>query len=60
MKVTILIQKGEEFFIERIKEIPAVLTQGKSIEEAKANVLNALQLYIEDLGNEDVFNSCNW
>ena len=47
-----VISKSEDFFIGKIKEIPAVLTQGESIEEAKANVLEALQLYLEDMQAE--------
>ncbi len=35
MKLTIVINKGEEFFLGRIKEIPAVLTQGTTVEEAR-------------------------
>ncbi len=53
MKLTIVISKGEEFFIGTIKEIPPVITQGKTIEEAKLNVLDALELYLEDMQNED-------
>lgn len=49
MKLTIAISKGEKFFIGTIKEIPAVLTQGKTVEEAKENVLDALELYLKDL-----------
>lgn len=48
MKLTIVISKGEEFFIGTIKEIPAVLTQGKTVEETRENVLDALELYRED------------
>ncbi len=48
MKLTIAISKGEGFFIGTIKEIPAVLTQGKTIEETKENVKDALELYLED------------
>ena len=44
MKLTIIITKSEEFFISSIKEIPAVLTQGATVEEAKANVLDALEI----------------
>ena len=51
MKLTIVISKGEEFFIGTIKEISAVITQGKTIEEAKLNVLDALELYLEDMNN---------
>ena len=55
MKLTILISKGEEFFIGTIKEIPAVISQGSTIEEAKENVLDALELYLEDMQNEKNF-----
>lgn len=49
MKLTMVISKGEEFFIGTLKEIPEVLTQGKTIEEAKQNVLDALETYLEDM-----------
>jgi len=52
MKLTIIIAKGEEFYVASIKEIPAVLTQGASVEEARSNVLDALQLYLEDMQQE--------
>jgi len=52
MKLTIIITKGEEFYIASIKEIPAVLTQGVTVEEAKSNVLDALKLYLEDMQQE--------
>ena len=53
MKLTIVISKGEEFFIGTIKEIPAVISQGNSIEEAKQNVRDALELYLEDMQSEE-------
>ena len=46
MKLTIVITQGEEFFLGTIKKIPAVLTQGSTIEETKENVLDALELYL--------------
>ena len=49
MKLTMVISKGEEYFIGTIKEIPEVLTQGKTMEEAKQNVLDALETYLEDM-----------
>ena len=55
MKLTIIITKGEEFFISSIKEIPAVLSQGPTVEEAKANVLDALELYLLDMQQEPGF-----
>jgi len=35
VKLTIVISKGEEFYIGAIKEIPAVLTQGTTVEETR-------------------------
>jgi predicted RNase H-like HicB family nuclease len=52
MKLTIIITKGEEYYVAAIKEIPAVLTQGETIEEARTNVLDALGLYLEDMQQE--------
>lgn len=57
MKLTIVISKGDEFFIGAIKEIPAVLTQGKTIEETKENVLDALELYLEDMQSEEDYSN---
>ncbi len=55
MKLTIVVTKGEEFFVSSIKEIPAVLSQGTTIEEAKENVLDALELYLQDMQQESGF-----
>ena len=52
MKLTIVISKGEEYFIGTIKEIPGVITQGKTIEETKENVIDALKLYLEAMESE--------
>lgn len=52
MKLTITIAKGDEYFIGTIKEIPAVNTQGTTIEETRENVLDALRLYLEDMQQE--------
>ena len=52
MKLTIVVSKGEEFYIGSIKEIPSVISQGSTVEEAKANVLDALEFYLEDMQNE--------
>jgi predicted RNase H-like HicB family nuclease len=55
MKLTITISKGEHYFIGSIKEIPAVLTQGETIEETRENVLDALRIYLEDMQQEKRF-----
>jgi predicted RNase H-like HicB family nuclease len=52
MKLTLVITKGSEYFIGRIKEIPNVLTQGISIEDVKENTVDALGLYLDDLRSE--------
>lgn len=56
MDLTAVIPKGEEFFIGQIKEIPGVFSQGKTIDETKANLMDAMNLWLEDskedLGNE--------
>jgi len=52
MKLTIIITKGEEFYIASIKEIPSILTRGVTVKEAKSNVLDALKLYLEDMQQE--------
>ena len=57
MKLTISISKGEAFFIGTIKEIPAVISQGISIEEAKENVLDALEFYLKDMQKEKIFDN---
>ena len=49
MKLTLVISKGEEFYIGTTKEIPAVITQGKTIDEARENVTDALALYLENM-----------
>lgn len=49
MKLTLTIAKGEEFFIGTIKEIPAVITQGLTIDETRENILDALALYLDNM-----------
>ena len=48
MKYTIVVSQGEEMLIGRVKEIPAVLTQGADIEEVLNNVSDALGLYLQE------------
>ncbi len=46
MKFTVKIFKGEKYFIARVPEL-GVTTQGKTKEEAKKNLREALQLHLE-------------
>ena len=48
MKLTVEIYKVEKFFIARVPEL-GVTTQGKTIEEAKKNLKEAVQLHLESL-----------
>lgn len=52
MKLTIVVSKGSEWYVSSIKEIPAIVSQGATIEEAKENIMDALQLYQEDMQQE--------
>jgi predicted RNase H-like HicB family nuclease len=50
MKLTLIIKKGKNgFLIGQIKELPAVFTQGKTIEELRENINDVLELYLEDV-----------
>lgn len=53
MKLTIVISKADDMFIGSIKEIPGVLTQVATVEETRENVLEALQLYLESMQQEE-------
>lgn len=48
MKFTAIIEKGENgWYVGQVEEIPAALAQGKTIEEVKDNLLDALKLVLE-------------
>jgi len=48
MKLNAVIEKCESgWYVGQIEEIPAVISQGKTIEELKANLLDALNLYLD-------------
>lgn len=50
MKLTLIVKKGQSgFLIGQIKELPAVFTQGISIEELRENIADALEMYLEDV-----------
>lgn len=50
MKLTLIVKKGKNgYLIGQIKEIPAVFTQGLTIEELKENIADALEMYLEDV-----------
>jgi len=48
MNLTAIIEKTEDgWYVGQLEEIPAVLSQGKTIEELKENLLDALNLLLE-------------
>ncbi|MGD1839922.1 MAG: type II toxin-antitoxin system HicB family antitoxin [Thermonemataceae bacterium] len=48
MKLTIQYKQAEEGgYIAQVKELPAVISEGETIEETRGNILDALNLYIE-------------
>ncbi len=48
MKFTAIIEKDTEgWYVGQIEELPAAISQGKSIEEVKRNLLDAFHLLIE-------------
>ena len=48
MDLTILVEKGENgFYVGQIQEYPPVMSQGKTLDELKENLKDALTLYLE-------------
>ena len=55
MKLTLIIKKGQNgFLIGQLKELPAVFTQGLTVDEVKENIMDALELHLEDLREDYV------
>jgi predicted RNase H-like HicB family nuclease len=47
MKFTAIIEKGENgWFVGQVKELPAAVSQGKTVEELKENHVDALNLLL--------------
>lgn len=57
MKLTLIVIRGEEYFVGTVKELPAVVSQGITIEEAKENTLDALNDYLEDMRQDNEANN---
>ena len=50
MKLTLVIKKGKSgCVVGQLKELPEVFTQGKNIEELRVNIIDALEMYLEDV-----------
>lgn len=53
LKFTAVITKEENWYVGLCVEL-GVVSQGKTIEEAKANLKEAVELYIESFGTDDL------
>lgn len=54
MKLTAIIIKNEKHYIGTIKQVPEVITQGETIKEAKENLLDALELFLNSEKNKRI------
>lgn len=52
MKFTAVIQKEEDMYVAKCPEVGTV-SQGKTIEEALANLKEATELYLEEFSTEE-------
>jgi predicted RNase H-like HicB family nuclease len=52
-KFTAVVTKEEKWYVAHCVEL-GVVSQGKTIEEAQANLKEAVELYLESFGSEDV------
>ena len=48
MQLTAITEEGENgWLVGQIEEVPAVISQGRTVEEVKANLLDALELLLQ-------------
>lgn len=52
-KFTVIITKEERWYVAHCIEL-GVVSQGKTIEDAKSNLQEAVELYLESFGPEDI------
>jgi predicted RNase H-like HicB family nuclease len=52
-KFTAIITKEENWYVAHCVEL-GVVSQGKTIEEAQGNLREAVELYLESFGTEDI------
>lgn len=53
MKFTAVVTKEEKWYVAHCVEL-GVVSQGKTIEETQANLKEAVELYLESFGTEDL------
>jgi predicted RNase H-like HicB family nuclease len=48
MKLTAIIEKSEDgWYVGQVEEMPAAISQGKTVEEVKSNLSDAVKLLLE-------------
>ena len=52
-KLTAVITKEEKWYVAHCLEL-SVVSQGKTVEKAKANLKEAVELYLESFGTKDI------
>jgi predicted RNase H-like HicB family nuclease len=52
-KVNIIIEKDEDGYYAHCPELPGCQSQGDSLEEVKANIKEAVELYLETLSESE-------
>ena len=52
-RLTALITKEDKWYVARCLELE-VVSQGKTVEEAQANLREAVELYVESFGYEEI------
>ncbi len=57
MKLTLIVMKGEKYYVGTVKELPGVVSQGNTIEEARENTYDALNDYLEDMRQDTELNN---
>jgi len=56
LEISAIIRKEDDWFVAKCLDLD-VTTQGKTIEEAKANLKEAIELYIESFGKDELLKS---
>jgi predicted RNase H-like HicB family nuclease len=55
MKIKIQLEKGEDgFYVATVPSLPGCVSQGKTMDEAKANVKEAIELHLKALLEDGV------
>lgn len=55
MKFKVLVRKGLDFgFVAEVPSLPGCVSQGDTMEEVMAHIKEAIELYIEDLTQQEI------